>query len=73
MTRRVLLTDEPTSARRIPLLDPETAPSPVKETFAAVKAKFGMVPNLFRVLPASVLARHVRERVLDRRFPGRLC
>ena len=43
-------------SERIPLLDPETAPSPVKETFAAVKARIGMVPNLYRVMGQSPAA-----------------
>ncbi len=43
-------------SERIPLLDPANAPSPVSETFAAVKAKIGMVPNLYRVLGQSPAA-----------------
>ncbi|MBI5442140.1 MAG: carboxymuconolactone decarboxylase family protein, partial [Deltaproteobacteria bacterium] len=43
-------------SERIPLLDPESAPASVKETFAAVKAKIGMVPNLYRVLGQSAAA-----------------
>jgi len=43
-------------SERIPLLDPENAPSPVEETFAAVKARIGMVPNLYRVMGQSPAA-----------------
>ena len=43
-------------SERIPLLDPTNAPSPVSETFAAVKAKIGMVPNLYRVMGQSPAA-----------------
>jgi uncharacterized peroxidase-related enzyme len=43
-------------SERIPLLDPGSAPSPVRETLAAVKAKIGMVPNLYRVLGQSPAA-----------------
>lgn len=43
-------------SERIPLLDPDHAPSPVRETFAAVKAKIGKVPNLYRVMGQSPAA-----------------
>lgn len=43
-------------SERIRLLDPEAAPSPVRETFAAVKARIGMVPNLYRVMGQSPAA-----------------
>lgn len=41
---------------RIPLLDPATAPAPVKGIFDAVRAKIGMVPNLYRVMGHSAAA-----------------
>lgn len=43
-------------SERIPLLDPDLALSPVRETFAAVKAKIGRVPNLYRVMGHSPAA-----------------
>lgn len=44
---------------RIRPLDPATASSPAREIFADVKAKIGMVPNLYRVMghsPAALAA-----------------
>lgn len=43
-------------SERIPLLDPTNALAPVSDTFAAVKAKIGMVPNLYRVMGQSPAA-----------------
>ena len=43
-------------ASRIPQLDPERATGKTKRLFDDVKAKFGVVPNLFRVLGNSSAA-----------------
>ncbi len=41
---------------RIPLLDPATAPDPVRGIFDAVRGRIGMVPNLYRVMGHSPAA-----------------